>query len=151
MSSVLSGETLGDMKNPNLQGWKSCTLSLSLKLLLSDCSWWTTGSEDYGGALSCGTQDAEHVHTEMAWCCSLALENDWIGNKWTATFLLNCWDNGEEKHYFFSQVGGHILHVIRKMIVEEVCLIHLSYIQWKVREVQYIQTKIEWSLIVSQR
>lgn len=120
MSRVLSGETLSHVKNPGLQGWKSCTLSFSLKLLLSGCSWWTTGSEDYGGGakLSCGTQEAEQVPAEMVWCCSLALESDWIGNKWMAMSLLNSWDNGEEKHYFFAQVGGHILGIIREMTVQ---------------------------------
>lgn len=88
---------------------------------LSFCSWWT-GSEDDGGELSCGTQEAGQVHSEVAWCYSLVLEDDWIGNIWTATSLLNCRDNGEENNYLFSLVGGHvsILHIIRKMVAEEV-------------------------------
>jgi len=34
------------------------------------------GSEDYGEQLSCGAQEAEQIYSEMAWCCSLALQNE---------------------------------------------------------------------------
>lgn len=52
----------------------------------SFCSWWTTGSEDYGGDLSFGTQKAGQVNTEMAWCYSLVL-GGWLNSKHMDSYI----------------------------------------------------------------